>query len=68
MDLNKILTELRAEHDQLTEAIASIERLALGGAKRRGRPPAWMSKIKEERRVHRTARGKNKNPDNNTKS
>ena len=48
MDVNKILAELKQEHEQLGEAILSLERLALGGAKRRGRPPAWMAKIKEE--------------------
>ena len=44
MDINKILVELRLEHEQLGEAILSLERLAAGGAKRRGRPPAWMAK------------------------
>jgi hypothetical protein len=41
MDVNKILDELRSEHQQLGEAILSLERLAAGG-KRRGRPPAWL--------------------------
>ncbi len=48
MDVIKILAELRQEKQQLGETIASLERLALGGAKRRGRPPAWMTQIKEE--------------------
>ena len=48
MDFTKILAELRQERQQLGEAIASLERLALRGAKRRGRPPAWMTQIKEE--------------------
>ena len=43
MDINKILDELRQERGQLEAAILSIERLALGGVKRRGRPPAWMT-------------------------
>ena len=43
MDISKILADLRQEHEQLGEAILSLERLALGGAKRRGRPPAWMA-------------------------
>ena len=42
MDIQNILTELRQEHAQLTEAIVSLERLAAGQGKRRGRPPAWM--------------------------
>jgi hypothetical protein len=48
MDINKILVELRLERQQLEEAILSLERLAAGGAKRRGRPPAWLAKIKDE--------------------
>jgi hypothetical protein len=47
MDISKILAELRLEREQLEEAILSLERLALGGVKRRGRPPAWMAKVKE---------------------
>jgi hypothetical protein len=42
MDITKILEELRREHEQLGEAILSLERLAAGG-KRRGRPPAWLA-------------------------
>jgi hypothetical protein len=43
MDVSKILTELREERRQIEEAIVSLERLAQGRGKRRGRPPAWMS-------------------------
>ncbi len=42
MDISKILEDLRREHQQLEEAILSLERLAAGG-KRRGRPPAWLA-------------------------
>jgi len=42
MDITKILEDLRREHQQLEEAILSLERLAAGG-KRRGRPPAWLA-------------------------
>ena len=44
MDVSKVLVELRAERQQLEEAIVTLERLARGRGKRRGRPPAWMSK------------------------
>ena len=47
MDISKILAELRLEREQLEETILSLERLALGGAKRRGRPPAWIARTKE---------------------
>ena len=43
MDVSKILAELREERHQIEEAISSLERLAHGRGKRRGRPPAWMS-------------------------
>lgn len=46
MDIGKILADLRQERDQLGEAISSLERLASHGAKRRGRPPAWLAKAK----------------------
>ena len=48
MDIQKILAELHAERETLDEAIRAMEILALGGGKRRGRPPAWMAKAKEE--------------------
>jgi hypothetical protein len=43
MDVTKILTELREERRQIEEAIVSLERLAQGRGKRRGRPPAWLA-------------------------
>lgn len=43
MDVTKILAELKAEREQIEEAILSLERLARGRGKRRGRPPAWMA-------------------------
>jgi hypothetical protein len=49
MDVTKILTELRQEREQLEEAIMSLERLARGRGRRRGRPPAWMSDLDKKR-------------------
>jgi hypothetical protein len=43
MDVSKILTELRDERQQIEEAIVSLERLAQGRGRKRGRPPAWMA-------------------------
>jgi len=43
MDVVKILVELRQEREQIEEAIISLERLAHGRGRRRGRPPAWLS-------------------------
>ena len=43
MDVTKILAELKAEREQIEEAILSLERLARGRGKKRGRPPSWMS-------------------------
>ncbi len=45
-----MLAELRAERDQLAEAILVLERLAAGQGKRRGRPPAWMTALKRRGR------------------
>jgi hypothetical protein len=50
MDVTKILAELRQEREQLEEAIMSLERLAVGRGRRRGRPPAWMSEAKKRGR------------------
>jgi hypothetical protein len=57
MNIGKMLDELRAERDQLTEAIITLERLAAGRGRRRGRPPAWMTAVK---RRGRPAGSKNK--------
>jgi hypothetical protein len=64
MDLNKMLAELRAERDQIEEAIIALGRLSLG-AKRRGRPPLWMTQMKgvegaEPKRRGRPPGSKNK--------
>ena len=50
MDVSKILVELRQEREQIEEAIMSLERLARGRGKRRGRPPAWMTEVKRRGR------------------
>ncbi|MGA2433758.1 MAG: hypothetical protein ABSG25_00585 [Bryobacteraceae bacterium] len=50
MDVTKILADLRQEREQIEEAIISLERLARGRGKRRGRPPAWLSVAKKRGR------------------
>ena len=50
MDVIKMLAELRQTRDQLDEAILTLERLARGRGRRRGRPPAWMSELKRRGR------------------
>lgn len=42
MDVDKMLAELRLEREQIEEAILTLERLARGRGRRRGRPPAWL--------------------------
>lgn len=37
-----MLLDLRAERDQIEEAIIVLQRLAAGQGRRRGRPPLWM--------------------------
>jgi DNA invertase Pin-like site-specific DNA recombinase len=50
MDVLKMLAELRQEREQIEEAIVTLERLARGRGKRRGRPPAWMAALKRRGR------------------
>ena len=50
MDVIKMLAELRQEREQLEEAIMTLERLARGRGRRRGRPPAWMTELKRRGR------------------
>jgi hypothetical protein len=50
MDVSKILAELKAEREQIEEAIISLERLARGRGRGPGRPPNWMSEITPKRR------------------
>jgi hypothetical protein len=42
LDVDKMLAELRLEREQIDEAILTLERLARGRGRRRGRPPAWL--------------------------
>jgi len=60
MDVSKILTDLREERRQIEEAIVSLERLAQGRGKRRGRPPAWMAEATAPKRRGRPPGSKNK--------
>lgn len=60
MDVTKILSELRQEREQIEEAIMSLERLARGRGRRRGRPPAWMTEL--DKRRGRPPGSKNKMP------
>lgn len=50
MDVGKILGELRNERQQIEEAILSLERLARGRGRRRGRPPGWMAEMPTKQR------------------
>lgn len=50
MDVLKMLGDLRREREQIEEAILTLERLAQGRGRRRGRPPAWMSEVKRRGR------------------
>ena len=65
MDIANIVAELRLEHEQLEEAILALERLAAGGKRRRGRPPAWMANLKGEA-VEKRRRGRPPGSENKT--
>jgi hypothetical protein len=60
MDVLKMLAELRQERAMIEEAIIVIERLARGGKRPRGRPPAWMSAASAPKRRGRPPGSKNK--------
>jgi hypothetical protein len=50
MDVVKMLSDLRQEREQIEEAIVTLERLARGRGRRRGRPPAWLAAINVKKR------------------
>ena len=62
MDVSKILAELKAEREQIEEAIASLERLARGRGRGPGRPPNWMADNPVPKRRGRPPGSKNKVP------
>ena len=45
MDINKMIHELREEEAQIRKAILTLERLAGGRGRRRGRPPSWLKEV-----------------------
>ncbi len=53
-----MIAELHEELEQITEMIASLERLAGGQPKRRGRPPKWLSEIKRAASAEAKRRGR----------
>lgn len=55
MDVMKILNELRQEREIIEEAIITLERLARGQGKRRGRPPAWMAALRDREKLEAAA-------------
>lgn len=60
MDVNKMLADLRQEREQIEEAILTLERLARGRGRRRGRPPAWLSQLEQPKRRGRPPGSKTK--------
>jgi len=53
MDVVKMLDELKREREAIEEAIMTLERLAKGQVKRRGRPPAWMRELNKKQAAAR---------------
>jgi hypothetical protein len=62
MDVEKILEDLRRERAQIEEAILTLERLAEGRIKRRGRPPQWLAEARKRGGRSPAAAGKNGAP------
>ena len=51
MDITKMLADLREEREAIEEAIMTLERLARGRGKRRGRPPAWLAEMRKKEKT-----------------
>jgi len=49
MDIAKALAELREQRDAIDQAILSLEKLAFGLPRRRGRPPGRATKPAKKR-------------------
>jgi hypothetical protein len=47
VDVYKIIAELTEERTRLNEAIVSLELVAAGQKRRRGRPPTWLIDIQK---------------------
>ena len=58
MDINRILTELRAERDRIGRAIAAIEAVNSTGRRRVGRPPKAAREVRRRGRMSAAARRK----------
>ena len=48
MDVKSILKDLYQERDLLNQAIATLERAQAATYRRRGRPPKWLTKARQE--------------------
>jgi hypothetical protein len=57
MDITKMLAELRQEREAIEEAILTLERLARGRGRRRGRPPSWLSEVRKSEKPPSTSKG-----------
>lgn len=68
MDILKMLAELRQEHQQIGEAIMVLENLAQGHGKRRGRPPMWMTALKNSPKRRGRPPGSKNKPQSGAKS
>jgi hypothetical protein len=45
MTIESMIKDLSSRRDEVDQAIMSLELLAAGRAKRRGRPPLWMKAL-----------------------
>ena len=57
-----MLAELRMEREQIEEAILTLERLARGRGRRRGRPPAWLKEAQQAIAEEVASRGESPAP------
>lgn len=55
MDINKTPAELRAERENIEQAVVTLKRLAAGRGRCRSRPPTWMTALKRRGRLMKSA-------------
>jgi hypothetical protein len=60
VNLLKMIAELSRRRDATEFAIRALENLAVDGAKRRGRPPKWMTEARRGVKAETVANGRRK--------
>ena len=68
MDVTAILKELYRERDLLDQAISTLERAEAGTYRRRGRPPKWLTRVRQETTGQKQTHAKSSNSHQSNKA